>query len=106
MTPHTHLTAARALIAAPERWTKGVSGRTADGGPSLAIDMSDATCFCSIGALWRVSHSHWKAERILHDTVYTTTPFGNIASFNDDPATTHADVLRVFDVAIARAAKE
>lgn len=108
MTPHAHLTAARALIAEPGRWTQGMSGRTADGEPDLSKDLTFAVCFCALGALWRVAG--WcnarGAESILQDAAFATTSFTNIVSFNDDPTTTHADVLRVFDVAIARAAKE
>jgi hypothetical protein len=106
--PLAHLTAARALLADPKDWTAETSGRTADGKPDRSEDLSGAVCFCSLGALWRISGrcGLTPAEDILTGIVRTTTPFDNIVSFNDDPATTHADILRVFDAAIARATQE
>lgn len=104
LTPLAHLTAARALLApGPERWTQGAAVRYANGDRRCAI--IDAVCFCSLGALWRAGGRDYysDAERILFETVLETTRFSNIVSFNDAPETTYADVLRVYDLAIAAA---
>lgn len=105
MTPRAHLTAARALISHPAHWIKKTSGKKADGKPDNSTNLSEAVCFCALGAVWRAggkSRSS-RAETILSEIVRTTTRFDNPVSFNDHPSTTHADVLRVFDAAIAAA---
>lgn len=106
LTPLAHLTAARGLLApGPECWTQRTAGRTADGVADNSADLRDAVCVCMLGAVWRLSGNcgSSQAEVILTRIVRTTTRFDNPASFNDHPATTHADVLRVYDLAIAAA---
>jgi hypothetical protein len=105
MTPRAHLTAARALISHPAHWIKKSSGTKANGKPDNSAGFSEAVCFCALGAVWRAGDDCRSscAETILGEIVRATTPFSNIVSLNDDPSTTHADVLRVFDAAIAAA---
>lgn len=43
-----------ALIQQPGKWTQGVYAKNTIGKP-VGIRSEDATCFCSMGALWRVS---------------------------------------------------
>jgi len=86
-----NLIAARALIDTPERWIKGES-RIGD-------------CFCALGAIGVVSGPG--AEPGLwngcHEALAHAVPNGDlyVARFNDDPDTTHADILALFDRAIA-----
>jgi hypothetical protein len=58
----------------------------------------DAVCFCVSGALLHADSRPWKPFDAL-----TVVVKRNIIQFNDDPATTHADVLAAFDRAIALA---
>jgi hypothetical protein len=106
MTPRAQLTAARALISHPAHWIKKTSGKTADGKPDNSTNLSEAVCFCALGAVWRAGGDSRSscAEIILGKIVRATTRFDNPVSFNDNPSTTHADVLRVFDLAVAAAA--
>lgn len=108
MTPRAHLTAARALISEPGGWIKKSSGKKSDGKPDNSTNLSEAVCFCALGAVWRAAGDSRSscAEIILGKIVRTTTRFDNPVSFNDDPSTTHADVLKVFDLAVAAAAKD
>lgn len=95
------LVAARELISVPERWTRGSYARDIDGRQRGA--KSDyATCWCASGAIERVAgdatffglqDKAWKALASLSG--------GSVATFNDDQRTTHADVLELFDRAIA-----
>jgi hypothetical protein len=106
MTPAEILKEARKIIARPEAWTKGATARDVNG-MGCYTDTAEAVCFCSMGAILRVRNSMAKgycpakedrAFRILSQTVRRPT-----AAWNDDPATTHADVLNAFDHAIAKA---
>lgn len=105
MTPAEILRKARALIDAPEKWTRGALARDADRIPQWPADES-ATCFCSLGAIVKASgreagqeHAPDTASRRAMERAIGQ----NIETWNDDPATTHADVLAAFDRAIALA---
>lgn len=90
------LRAARALIDTPEKWIKG--------------DWFEGTRCCAAGA----------ARKVLRDAGHRAmigfwaTPLahaldeaagGNIVAYNDDPATTHNDILALFDRAISNASQ-
>jgi hypothetical protein len=93
------LIAARALIDTPEKWVKGkyeVNG-----------------CYCAMGAVsmavtgsadydsnWYVNYAD-KVVAALDNRLPARFP--DVAAFNDDPATTHNDVLQLFDRAIEAA---
>ncbi|UWF59825.1 DUF6197 family protein [Brucella sp. 2716] len=115
----TVLRAARDLISVPGRWTKWGYGfkekpETLDdafASRRLFCDLSEATCFCSWGALLAVmgvSNRVYFGEAfsVLKDTIRATTDFRGIPAFNDAPSTTHADVLRMFNRAIKKAEEE
>lgn len=102
MTTREVLVAARALIATPERWTKETSSWVRNG----------IECFCAIGAIGRaVDHDHnAPATEDVNDALRAAMPAWfldrrtgrpSIVEFNDAPTTTHADVLQLFDRAIA-----
>jgi hypothetical protein len=100
MTPLEILIAARALIEAPARWTKGSFARDADGGayPGKGKEV----CWCFAGAIFKAANND--ADGIAAERFITNvTGISNIRRFNDHPTTTHADVLAVFDRAIERA---
>lgn len=93
------LIAARKLIDRPEKWTKDVFAIDGNGIP-VNLKSDRAVCFCSFGALVKASwnahiHIH-KAFAVLNGIV----PSANLYVSNDAPETTHADVMRWFDLAI------
>lgn len=94
---------ARELIARPEGWTKRANARDARGG-IVGVGSGRATCFCAVGALWHADAPNFHSVRALRDALESVLPAGvaiEIEAFNDDPGTTHADVLALFDRAIA-----
>ena len=98
------LKAARAVIEKPETWTKGFYAHTATG-EDVESEHPDATCWCVIGAVEKVtSEGHWmRAQNVIHYLGHYVPRRGYVAKFNDDPNTTHEDILAVFDKAIAAA---
>jgi hypothetical protein len=89
--------AAREFLSDPARWHKG----------SYSNQNHDA--FCLLGALEHVSvnASSWDAEDLIVEHLpggveaFTTPQLRPIAAFNDDPATTHQDVLNLLDKTLA-----
>lgn len=111
------LKAARRLIATPDRWTKGDMAVNGNGDPVL-VHTRAAFAFCAIGALRHVTYTGMQDElmpaynnllpRCL-DAIRPLIPTGfvNLAAFNDDAGTTHANVLALYDKAVeAEAAKK
>lgn len=87
-----NLIAARALIDTPEKWGKG-SFRAVDG------------CLCAVGALGvaTTGNAHdWSASayNALYDAL-PETAYAGVPSYNDNPNTTHAEIMALFDRAIA-----
>lgn len=97
------LTAARELITDPAHWTQEVYAKNAKGRQVSPLSRS-AVCFCSVGALDRIvsrrSKSDWGVEA-FNALVNELVKKGHqgIAGFNDTH--THAEVLALFDAAIA-----
>lgn len=88
---------ARALISDEKNWVKGAYRKNIDG----------RECFCALGAVFKVSASEdvffqdqLKAENALALAAGTSW----VPEFND--AHTHAEVLTLFDRAIAHAESE
>lgn len=72
-----------------------------------------AVCWCALGALRKIvgyedEELFMEASRELHKSAQAIRGFNgfSIACYNDDPKTTHADMLAVFDDAIERNTKE
>jgi hypothetical protein len=101
------LEAAKAKIDTPENWCKGDYAKTKKGNPIHSL-AEQACQWCSLGALVAVTSSssqtvslRCKAIDLLFDVVGR-----DVVAFNDDPKTTHADVLAAFDRAIELAKLE
>lgn len=94
------LVAARAKIADPGDWTKGASARDVCGRPSPVHDYQ-SVCWCATGAIRFVSPSRLSGSAAIQ-FLRSETPFDmGVHVFNDAPKTTHAEVLSLFDRAIA-----
>lgn len=103
------LIAAKALIDTPEKWCQGLDGYTSN----------EAVPLCAHGACFRraVLADNDAVEYALRSALRAALPlvsanvratrtredFGTVPEFNDHPATTHADVMALFDRAIASA---
>jgi len=100
---HAILVRARQILAQPQSWTKGEAARDAKG-HATACSASDATCFCTIGAVERARHEMdagpAEIDRAL-DAIRAATNRVFISAFNDDLKTKHEDVLAVLDTAIS-----
>lgn len=108
MTASEVLRKARALIEKPENWTQGALSRSPDGEVCLPEER-EAVCFCSLGAIERVCVTgeqplaHTPAVGYLKAALLARGESlqAPIANFNDTH--THAEVLSLFDRAIAAA---
>ena len=103
MTATEKLKAAWQLIDRPEKWTKGVYCRDADGFSTG----SNPICFCMLGALQRVGDGQSRekgAGEFLNRAILEVDPSakhgGAVTTWNDQPERTHADVARAFARAI------
>jgi hypothetical protein len=101
----TILRAARAKIERPECWTTGFFARDQYGHPVAAIGRTAAK-WCAIGVVRAVGDGTVYVSRIT-DLLSEQLPegFTSLTEFNDSFAT-HADILALFDRAIAAAEKE
>lgn len=102
----------RGLLADPSAWTKAAMARASDG-RAVSLHGGGACMWCLDGALSHdapggSSLSAFKLERVTRS--YVRLALGgldrSIWGFNDDPSTTHADILAVLDRAIELAKQE
>jgi hypothetical protein len=108
MTLKSDLIAAKALIDTPEKWQKGDYG-------------SVEGCMCALGACRVAIYGttefligiDWRGdENGLAKALRAALPkrwsqsFSGVSDFNDAPGTTHADVMALFDRAIAAASDD
>lgn len=104
MTPLEILRGARELLAKPERWTKGACARNADGYSTIATG-NDGCSFCVVGALMQVGGDSFlssPAAIIALELMHKLSGSLSAGDFNDDPNTTHADILDLLDRGIAQ----
>ena len=87
------LVAARAIIANEENWTQGAYAKDKDGS-SIGVNCSNAVCFCSIGAIRKITMFPFDAMKVLRNHMEDS-----IIAFNDGH--THKEVLAAWDEAIA-----
>ena len=101
-------------IASPDKWIKGRAAEDANGMPP--DDMLKAVKCCLIGAIQAETRSLsyyytqqqavWQMRNDARDILAENLPAGwreldnPLVEYNDDPATTHEDVMRVYDRAI------
>ena len=97
------LQAARDLIAKPENWTQDDFAKAADGS-GVDSNNDKAVCWCSLGALHKVSPPvEDNQTKKLAKILLRKAMGGPIAAFND--AHTHEEVIAAWDEAI-KLAKE
>jgi hypothetical protein len=103
------LKALRELLTPETSWTKGAVARDKEGKSVGTAAHPDATCFCLIGGVQKVCPSDYRERRDMftHLERAIRQRFQNrdheIEFFNDNPETTHGDVLTVIDFAVAHA---
>lgn len=101
--PSEILIAAKAVIADPKHWTKGAIAKNSDG-YSTYVSSETASCWCSVGAYYRVAEAI--DETPIAITAFETltraaTAFGRFLSVADmNDASDHATVMSVWDKAI------
>lgn len=95
------LIAARAFIDTPDKWTKNALSKDASG-RNTRYPGGPAVCFCTLGALRQVNNN-FNREMTLMGKLAAHVPGDSFdpVGYNDDFETTHADVLALFDKAIA-----
>ena len=102
------LVAARELLSDPDHWTKLVLAKTVNNEPKEPTD-PEAVCWCSIGALYKVTGISVSLPDSSATIVYAAQrkleeALGNdlgIDEFND--CSEHKEVLELFDKAIQNA---
>jgi hypothetical protein len=101
MTPIETLKAARQLITDPAKWTQGDFARDAKGYGVFSEDR-DAVCFCALGAIYSFNSNGpvpcLDAYTALREFCFRKFSC-EVSDFNDTH--THAEVLALFDAAIA-----
>ena len=106
----------RELLTDPNNWYQGTfAGYRNASGSTQAVGSktlypswlnSQVNCWCMLGAGLKVTQAvclcepTWEVE--IRKTIRNTTIYESIPAFNDDPHTTHADVLVVLDKTIQR----
>lgn len=102
------LVEAKKLIDSPEKWTQDSFAKDQTGA-EVSYASSQATCFCSLGALRRVELNEFcddsgelreRSKRFLNRAIEETTSYSlyGIAPFNDEAS--HEEVMAVWDEAI------
>ena len=92
---------AKARISTPEMWHKG----------SMFSGLDRETCpACAYGALFIAANGSGPAfddtRSVLDAATRSVLNYGNTHTYNDNPSTTHADIMALFDVAIDMAEKD
>lgn len=98
MNTHELLIAARKRIERPERWTQGCEARDKDGHWTNACDPI-ATCWCGYGAIW-CSADKFSSEVNYAEVALRAACGMHFPDWQDALERTHAEVLKVFDIAI------
>ena len=103
MTTLETLRAARALISKESNWTTHRAARDAQGNPVLFPRDPRAVKWCAVGAVIKVGDSDGDL-RLLDQACRSLGLKGRIEDVND--TTDHRTVLKVFDLAVKRAAEK
>ncbi|MDH7796410.1 MULTISPECIES: hypothetical protein [unclassified Beijerinckia] len=103
----TDLIAMRDLLSTPSAWTQDAFARDRDG-DICTSDHPTAVCWCLDGAAAKVGllddddEGRYAAIRVIL-TRSVPTNHGGYVGFNDDPNTTHDDVMSLLNKAIEAA---
>lgn len=106
MTTIQALKKARKLISNPKRWCQFREAQNARG-LAVSADDSSAYKFCAAGAILKVAGRD--SEEVLVSALKAlmkSTRGVGVATYNDKPRRTHAQVLNIFDRAIAKLEKK
>ena len=112
------LKATREIVSDPANWTQGALSRDSNGARTNILDPR-TTCYCTLGALTKAMTDRVMAvKKLVPEDCYPEladqydvhfneiTAFldklagDDIVNFNDDPDTTHADVINLLDLAV------
>ena len=100
---------AKALIARPENWCKGVLARSVNNRHTDVFSQK-AFRFCGMGAVWRAAGSFESPSYAAEAIKCLADGFDQdryvLGAFNDAPETTHRDIMRLFNRAIKRAKEQ
>lgn len=86
-------------------WTRHTNARKSDGTPTYS-GSSEATCWCINGALLRATSGFGYLDSVyVHHHLYLDlrahTGDQSLSQFNDAPDRTHAEIIELFDRALA-----
>ncbi len=93
------LIALKTLLAEPPSWTKGKSARNAEGNRTEPT-RDDAVCWCLLGAIYRITNYDCNLFIVINNIMRGLVNNTAITAYNDNPTTTHADILKLIDAAI------
>ena len=108
------LSNAKKLISVPERWTKVESAKASDGS-SVGADSPIACSWCAHGALKKACHDYSGTQegsnllffgedglfvKALRYLRLCSPRSEGVIVFNDNPDTSHSDVLKLYDDAL------
>lgn len=113
---------AREILTRPEAWTRGAFARrpprtalerevalSQTGKLKCDVGSDFADCFCAVGACGRAAYElgvpleeTLATTRLREEIVRRVSGAPGVAFWNDDPGTTHAEVLALFDRVIER----
>lgn len=89
---------AKRILSKKSAWTRHCLAVDKFGLPVLPTS-SKAVAFCMLGAVSKAKHDLGVGTSAC-SALYKVIPTGLVGTFNDNPSTTHEDVLRMFDKAI------
>lgn len=93
------LIALKTLLAEPSSWTKGKPARNAEGN-RIAPTSDNAVCWCLLGAIYRITYYDHNLFTVICGIMNRLVNSLGLSTYNDDPTTTHADILKLIDTAI------
>jgi hypothetical protein len=100
MKPVTVLKKARELLSGRGKWAQGWMAFNKTGA-GVSAKSPDAVCFCSLGAIDRITDGDVDSYTGAIDLLHSQLPNDvSIPGFNDNPKRTKKQILRLFDKAI------
>ena len=94
----------RDLLSDPARWTKGWFAKDSSENPCVPTS-KDAVCWCALGAMRKQlgyveDDLFMEITRDLEAILKKQGYNHSLATFNDDPATTHNQMMKLLNLAI------